>query len=135
MRTDMQAQIGAMLEEYRATRSRIDGLQAAAANMTVTVRSPDRSVTVTVDAVGRVARHPHRSRRRVPARLDGVLSARILGASRLATAQAREQMRVKMRDALPERLHDLVGSDGSVDLAAMLPAELSEITRGWTQPP
>ena len=37
-------------------------------------------------------------------------------------------MRVTMRDALPERLHDLVASDGSVDLAAMLPAGLGEIT-------
>src|SRR5436190_2064880 len=31
MRTDMQAQIGAMLEEYRAVRSRIEPLQVAAA--------------------------------------------------------------------------------------------------------
>ncbi len=134
MRTDMQARIGAMLEEYRVTRSRIDGLQAAAANMTVTVRSPDRSVTVTVDAEGEL--RDIRIDPAVASRLDWTaLSARILGASRLATAQAREHRRVKMRDALPERLHDLVGSDGSVDLAAMLPADLSEITRGWTPPP
>jgi DNA-binding protein YbaB len=130
MRTDMQAQIGAMLEEYRATRSRIEGLRAAAANMMVTVRSPDRSVTVAVDAAGEL--RDIRIDPAVAARIDWVaLSARILAASRLAAAQAREQMRVKMRDALPERLHDLVGSDGSVDLAAMLPAELSEISRSW----
>jgi DNA-binding protein YbaB len=134
MATDMPAQIGAMLEGYRATRSRIDGLRAAAANMIVTVRSPDRSVTVTVDAAGEL--RDIRIDPAVAARLDwAALSARILGASRLATAQAREQMRVKMRDALPERLHDLVGSDGSVDLAAMLPAELSEITRSWAMLP
>jgi len=127
----MQAQIGDMLEEYRATRSRIEGLRAAAANMMVTVRSPDRSITVTVDAVGEL--RDIRIDPTVAARLDwAALSDRILGASRLAAAQAREQMRVRMREALPERLHDLVGSDGSVDLAAMLPAELSEIARSWS---
>jgi DNA-binding protein YbaB len=126
----MQAQIGAMLDEYRATRFRIDGLQAATATMTVTVRSPDRSVTVTVDAHGEL--RDIRIDPAIAARLDWTaLSARILGASRLAAAQAREHRRVKMREALPERLHDLVGSDGSVDLAAMLPAELAEITRSW----
>jgi DNA-binding protein YbaB len=128
MLTDMQAQIGAMLEEYRATRARIEGLQAAAANMMVTVRSPDRSVTVTMDAVGEL--RDIRIDPAVASRLDWTaLSARILGASRLAAAQAREQMRVRMRDVLPERLHDLIGSDGSVDLAAMLPTQLSQITR------
>ncbi len=128
MLTDMQAQIGAMLDEYRATRARIEGLQAAAANMTVTVRSPDRSVTVTMDAVGEL--RDIRIDPAVAARLDWTaLSARILGASRLAAAQAREQMRVRMRDVLPERLHDLIGSDGSVDLAAMLPTQLIQMTR------
>jgi DNA-binding protein YbaB len=126
----MQAQIGAMLDEYRATRSRIEGLQAAAGAVTVTVRSPDRSVTVTVDAHGEL-----RDLRLDPglvARLDpAAVSARILGAARLAAAQAREQVRVTMRDALPERLRDLVAADGSVDLAAVLPADLGEITRGW----
>ena len=130
MRTDMQARIGAMLEDYRATRSRIEGLQAAAATMTVTVRSPDRSVTVTVDAGGEL--RDIRIDPAVAARLDWTtLSARILGASRLARAQAREQMRVKMREALPERMRDFVGSDGSVDLAAVLPAELREVARSW----
>ena len=129
MLTDMRAQIDAMLDEYRATRARIEGLQAAAANMTVTVRSPDRSVTVTMDGVGEL--RDIRIDAAVAARLDwAALSARILGASRLAAAQAREQMRVRMRDVLPERLHDLIGSDGSVDLAAMVPTQLNEITRG-----
>ena len=100
--------------------------------MTVTVRSPDRSVTVTVDAQGEL--NDVRIDSVMAARLDtGALSVRILGASRLAAAQAREQLRVKMRDALPERLRDLVGADGSVDLAAMLPADLAEMTRGWAR--
>ncbi len=127
MRTDMQAQIGAMLDDYRATRAQIDGLQAAAAAMTVSVRSPDRSVTVTVDGQGGL--RELRIDSAMAARLDGgALSARIVGAARLAAAQAREQIRVKMREALPERLRDLVGADGSVDLATMLWADLAELT-------
>jgi DNA-binding protein YbaB len=130
----MQAQIGALLEEYRVMRSRIEGLQAAAGTMMVTVRSPDRSVTVTVDAQGEL--RDIRIDPAVAARLDWTaLSARILGATRLGAAQAREQVRVKMREALPERLRDLVGSDGTFDLAAVLPADLDEITRGWAAHP
>jgi DNA-binding protein YbaB len=126
----MLAQIGAILDEYWATRSHIELLQAATSTMTVSVRSPDRSVTVTVDAQGQL--RDLRIDATIAARLDaGALSARILGASRLAAAQAREQLRVKMRDGLPERLHDLVGTDGSVDLAAMLPADLAAMSRGW----
>jgi DNA-binding protein YbaB len=128
MRTDMQTQIGAMLDEYRAMRSRIGGLQAAAASVTTTVRSPDRSVTVTVDAHGEL--RDLRIDPAIAAKLDvRELSGRILAASRLAAAQAREQVRVTMRDALPERLQDLVGADGQVDLGALLPADLSELAR------
>ena len=39
-----------------------------------------------------------------------------------------------MRDGLPERLHDLVGTDGSVDLAAMLPADLAAMRSGLGGP-
>jgi|SoiMethySBSTD1v2_1073268.scaffolds.fasta_scaffold1589352_2 DNA-binding protein YbaB len=133
MRTDMQARIEAMLDEYRATRSQIEGVAAAAATMTVSVRSPDRSVIVTVDATGGM--YDLRIDAAFAARLDaGALSARILGAARLAAAQAREQLRVTMREALPERLRDLVGADGAVDLAAMLPADLAELTADWAYP-
>jgi DNA-binding protein YbaB len=132
MRTDVQAQIGAMLEEFRATRSQVERLQAAAATLIVSVRSPDRSVTVTVDAQGEL--RDLRIDSIIAARLDcGALSARILGASRLAAAQAREQMRVTMREALPERLRDLVAADGSVDLAAVLPADLADLARLWAR--
>jgi hypothetical protein len=55
------------------------------------------------------------------------LADNILGASRLAAAQARERLRAATRDALPERLHDLVRPDGSVDLAALLPADLAAL--------
>jgi DNA-binding protein YbaB len=127
MRTDLRARIGALLDEYRATRARIERLQAAAAHFRVWVSSPDRSVTVTVDASGELREltiDPARA-----ARLTApVLAENILGASRLAAAQARERLRVAMRDALPERLHDLVAADGSVDLAALLPRNLVELT-------
>ena len=127
MRTDLPARIGALLDEYRATRTRIERLQAAAAHLRVWVSSPDRSVMVTVDVSGELREltiDPTRA-----ARLSApVLADNILGASRLAAAQARERLRVAMRDALPEPLHDLVGADGSVDLAALLPRNLVDLT-------
>ena len=128
MRIDMQARIGAMLTEYRSTRARIEGLQATARTMRVSARSPDRCVTATVDVSGELRELSIDAGLAV--RLDPtVLAQRILGASRLAAAQARERMRVAMRDALPDRLRELVASDGSVDLAAMLPADLEELSR------
>jgi DNA-binding protein YbaB len=118
----MQAQIGAMLDEYRAVRSRIDSLQMAAINVATTVRSPDRSVTVTVDAQGglRDLRIDPTLATRLGAK---ALADRILAAARLASAQAREQFRVTVREALPERLRELVQPDGSVDLEALLPVD------------
>ena len=119
----MQAQIGAMLDEYRAVRSRIDSLQMAAINVATTVRSPDRSVTVTVDAQGglRDLRIDPTLATRLGAK---ALADRILAATRLASAQAREQFRVTVREALPERMRELVQPDGSVDLEALLPVDL-----------
>lgn len=126
MRQDMGDQLGAMLDEYRATRQRIENLQAAAEHLRVRVRSADRSVTVAVDASGELREltiDPVRA-----ARLEApALAESILGASRLAAAQARERLRVALREVLPERLHDLIGSDGSVDLAALLPADLADL--------
>ncbi len=120
----MVTDMGAMLDEYRATRARIETLRAATESLRVSVRSPDRSVTVTVDASGELRELLIDSS--IAARVGAsALADGILGASKLAAAQARERIRVAMRDALPERLHDLVGADGSVDLAALLPADLS----------
>jgi DNA-binding protein YbaB len=116
---DMQAQL---LEEYRTTRARIDRLQAQARTLRVTVRSPDRSVTVTVDAAGELQDLRIDAGHAARLHVDDLAEA-ILGSSRLAAAQARERLRVSMRDALPERLHGLVGQDGSVDLAALLPLD------------
>jgi DNA-binding protein YbaB len=125
MGTDTPPAIGAMLEEYRALRSRLAGLQAAAADITTTVRAPDRSVTITVDAQGEL--RDLRIDPAAAAQLDPrLLAQRILAASRLAAAQAREQVRVTLRDALPDRLRDLVGPDGSVDLEALLPPVTTE---------
>jgi DNA-binding protein YbaB len=130
MRTDLQLRLGAMLEEYRATRSRIADVEVAAAGISATVRSPDRCATVTVDGHGEL--RDLRIDPVVAARLDArVLSERILGATRLATAQAREHVRVMMRDALPEPLRDLVRVDGSVDLTSLLPTDLGDGTASW----
>ena len=124
----MQTQIEAMLADYRVMRSRIEGLQAAATTVTSIVRSPDRSVTVTVDAQGEL--RDLRIDPTIAARLDTrALADRILAATRLAGAQAREQVRVSIRDALPERLRDLVGSDGQVDLGALLPSDLGALVQ------
>ena len=131
MRTDRQAQIGAMLDEYRAMRSRIDSLQAAAVNVATTVRSPDRSVTVTVDAQGGL-RDLHIDPTLANRLAARDLADRILAAARLAAAQAREQFRVTVREALPERLRELVGPDGSVNLEALLPTNRGDL-RGWEQ--
>jgi DNA-binding protein YbaB len=129
MRTDLLARIDALVDDYRAIRMCLDGLQATAAAMTVTVRSPDRSVTVTVNAQGELC--DIRIDPAVAGRVDWTaLSARILGAARLAIAQAKEHKRVTMRAGLPERIRDLVAADGSVDLASILPAELGRIGRG-----
>ena len=127
MRTDLPARIAILLEEYRAIRARVERLQGAAAHLRVWVSSPDRSVTVTVDASGELRELTIDAAR--AARLSAsTLAECILGASQLAAAQARERLRVAMRDALPERLHDLVGADGSVDLADLLPRRLVELT-------
>ena len=130
MRTDLHLRIGAMLDEYRATRARIADVELAAAAVTATVRAPDRSATVTVD--GRGALRELRLEPAGVARLDAhVLAERILGATRLATAQAREQVRVMMRDALPERLRELVRVDGTVDLTGLLPTDLGDVAGSW----
>jgi hypothetical protein len=119
---DMQSQLSTMLEDYRTARARIGRLQAVAQTMRVSVRSPDRSTTVTVDAAG-VLQDLRIDAGRASGMPVNELAESILGASRLAAAQARERLRASMREALPERLRDLVGADGSVDLAALLPLD------------
>lgn len=127
MGTDLPARIAVLLDEYHSIRARVERLQAAAEHLRVWVSSPDRTVTVTVDVSGELRELTIDAAR--AARLSAsALAENILGASRLAAAQARERLRVAMRDALPERLHDLVAADGSVDLAALLPRNLTGLT-------
>jgi DNA-binding protein YbaB len=128
MGTELSVRLRLLLEDYGRARARIEGLRAAADGMRVSVRAPDRSATVSVDATGRLV--DLRLDPAVAGRLDAAtLAVGILGASRLAAAQAREQLRSAMRRALPEPLRDLVGADGSVDLARALEAELAEAIR------
>lgn len=108
-----------MLEEFQSAHTCVAAVRAAAQSLRVCARSPDRSVTVTVDSSGELT--DLRIDATIAARLSaGSLTENILGTSRLAAAQARERLRVTMRDALPEHLRDLVAADGSVDLAALL---------------
>jgi DNA-binding protein YbaB len=130
----MQTQIGAVLEEYRATRSRIDELQAAVAAVTATVRVPARSATATVDGHGEL--RDLQLDPAVVARLDARQLAReIVLAVQLATMQARAQAQVMMRDALPARLRFLVRPDGSLDLSELLPDDLEDPAGPWGRRP
>jgi DNA-binding protein YbaB len=124
MATDLRSDIGAMLDEYRTAQTRLARLRTDAMDLTVTMRSPDRAVTVTVDAQGGL-----RDLRLDPThRLDPAeLAEHIVTTAGRAAAQARERLRGLLAAALPERLRDLVGPDGSVDLTRMLPSNLGDL--------
>jgi DNA-binding protein YbaB len=127
MATDLRSDIAAMLDEYRVAQARLARLRTDAMDLTVTVRSPDRAVTVTVDAQGGL-----RDLRLDPThRLDPAelaeLAEHIVTTAGRAAAQARERLRGLLAAALPERLLDLVGPDGSVDLTRMLPSNLGDL--------
>jgi DNA-binding protein YbaB len=129
MRTEMQARLGQMLEEYQATRSRLGTLSAELAAITATARSADRTVTATVNPPGELVEltiDPV-----LGARLDlKMLSARILEASGLAATQVREQVRGTMRGALPDNLRNLVGPDGAIDVQRLLPTDPTDLLGG-----
>jgi hypothetical protein len=128
MGTDLQARLGVLLDDYRRTRARVEALLGTAVGVAVSVRAPDRSVTVSIDPAGRML--GLRLDPVVIAGLDAAtLALRIIEASKLAHAQARAQLRCTVQRALPERLRDLVGVDGSVDLAAAFAAELDDVVR------
>jgi DNA-binding protein YbaB len=134
MRKDMQTQLGAVLDEYRATRSRIEDVQAALLDITATVELPGRTASATVDGSGELR----------DVRLDPALVARqdlwqlergIVLAVQLAAIQARAKAQVVMRDALPPRLRALVRPDGSLDVTELLPDELDELDGPWGRRP
>lgn len=130
----MQKQIGAVLEEYRATRSRIDELQAAVGAVTATVRVPNRSATATVDGYGEL--RDLQLDPTVAAQLDARQLAReIVLAVQLATIQARARAQAMMRDALPARLRHVVRPDGSLDLTELLPDDVEELDGPWGRRP
>lgn len=117
----MRARVDAMLDEYRAMRSRLHDVAAELAALTATARAADRCVTVTVSAHGELA--DLRIDPVLAARLDAkTLAARILEASRKATAEVRQRVGARMRDVLPEGLRPLIGPEGTVDLVNLLPA-------------
>jgi DNA-binding protein YbaB len=124
MATDLRSDIGAMLDEYRTAQTRLARLRTDAMDLTVTVRSPDRAVTVTVDAQGGL-----RDLRLDPThRLDPAeLAEHIVTTAGRAAAQARERLRGLLAAARPARLRYLGGPDGSVDLTRMLPSNLGDL--------
>lgn len=128
MRTEMQAQIATMLDEYRSARSRLSTLSAELAALTASASTPDRSVTATVNAQGELVAltiDPVLGRR-----LDvKVLSARILAASGLAATRVRAQLRSAMHDGLPEHLRNLVGPDGVVAVQRLMPDDPTDLLR------
>jgi DNA-binding protein YbaB len=130
MATDLRSDIGAMLDEYRTAQTRLARLRTDAMDLTVTMRSPDRAVTVTVDAQGGLRDlRLDPTHRLDPAELAELaeLAEHIVTTAGRAAAQARERLRGLLAAALPERLRDLVGPDGSVDLTRMLPSNLGDL--------
>jgi hypothetical protein len=129
MRTEMQARLGQMLEEYQATRSRLGTLSAELATITSTARSADRTVSATVNPQGELVElviDPV-----LGARPDlKMLSARILEASGLAAAHVREQVHATMRGALPDNLRNLVGPDGAINVQRLLPTDPTDLLGG-----
>jgi len=128
MVAEMPARIGALLEDYQATRKRLAALNAELTAMTASARSADRSVTATVGPQGELvhlAIDPT-----LGARLDlKTLAGRILEASGLAAAQVRERLREALRAGLPANLRDVVGPDGTVDVQHLLPADPTDLLR------
>ncbi len=128
MRTETRAQLEEMLGEYRAMMARLDRMKADVAAMTGTARSPDGSVTVTVGPRGDlldVALDPSRARK-----LDlKALAARIVETAGLAATRVDEQVRAEVCDAIPDRLRNLFGPDGTVDLTRLLPRDRGEANR------
>jgi DNA-binding protein YbaB len=122
MRTQTQAQLAAMVEEYRSTRARMAGLSAQLGALTATARSADGSVTATVGPRGELCDLSIDAQ--VARRLDlKTLTSRILEASGLAAERARDEVGRAVAQALPSHLQPLV-RPGGVDPGALLPEDM-----------
>jgi DNA-binding protein YbaB len=108
-----------MVAEYGAVRARLERLSEELARVRATIRSSDRSVTVTVGPRGEL----------VDVRIDADEAARIgypalgqsiLEASDRAAERVGAELRTRMSEALPPRLRHLVGPAGTIDLQSVL---------------
>ena len=126
MGTDMRAQLGAMLDEYRQSRSRIDSLSAELAAMTETVRSTDRSITAVVGSQGQlVSLHLDPV---AASRLDlETLAARIVEAAGIGNGRIQARLQAGFRELLPSHLRDVVCPDGTVDVSRLLPGAAADL--------
>lgn len=115
-------------------RLQIEAMSAQLGAMTATARSMDRSVTATVGPQGELVQLTIDPT--LAARLDlKTLTARILEASALASAQVRERLGARVGEALPEHLRHVVRSDGTVDIRGMLPpSELNQMKPNRIEP-
>jgi len=128
MRTETRAELDEMLDEYRGMIARLDRTRADIAGMTATARSSDGSVTVTVGPRGDLvdlALDPTHARNLEPQ----ALATRILETAGLAATRVDEQVRATVCDVFPDRLRNLVGPDGTVDLTRLLPRDPGEASR------
>lgn len=152
MRTQTEAELAAMVEEYRSTRARMTALTAELGAMTATARSADGSVTATVGPRGelrdlsidatlvqKVADLPARwgvsqEDLRPARRLDlTTLTSRILEAYGRAAEQARDEVARAVSRSLPGHLRSLVRLDGTLDVGSLLPGELRARIAGRAQ--
>jgi len=130
MRTDIRAQIEAMLDDYQGLTSRLDAVRADFASLTATARSTDGSVTATVGPHGEL----------VALVIDQIaarrlattsLAARVLEAAGLAVVDVRRQAGEMMAGVMPGRIAGAIKSDGTVDISGLLPAFAADHS-SWT---
>ena len=123
MRTQTEAELAAMFEEYRSTRARMAALADELTTMTATARSADGTVTATVGPRGELCDLSIDAER--AGRLDIItLTSRILEASGRAADRARDELARAVSRSWPEHLRALVRADGALDLGSLLPEDL-----------
>jgi hypothetical protein len=120
IRADMRARVEAMLDEYAGLASRLDRMQSDVAAVTGSAQSADGRIAATVSQSGELVRLSldDTHLRRVDAR---ALAAQIVEVVGHAAADARRRVGQIVAQALPGHLGGAVRSDGSLDVARLVP--------------
>jgi DNA-binding protein YbaB len=120
MRTDWQAQVETMLDEYGRLRDRLASLRGALASLTTTVTSTDGTVTATVGPQGRLVRLTID-----PASAPGAdrLAGRIVATVAEASARADRRVHEVVAEFVPPSLRTMVPDD-LISLVTVDPSEL-----------